>query len=175
MSLSFVYDERQDEVPSLEVLRRMRDLFVTEVRTTLLSGVFKDNPDELEVHGEIATKEITVIVTDSRSHKKFSQNVAFQEFAQDEDRATGPADERTAEPAREQEVPQGDLKSPSAQDILEEHLRMPKLTLSKRVSEDEFQNKRHSAGLRDTVSSKVRGLASRFVTEYLAAKAEMTQ
>ena len=100
--------------------------------------------------------------------------MAFQEFAQSEDRDEGPADERTGEPAREESVPQGDLKGSSPQDILEENIRMPKLTLHKRVSEDEFRNKRRGDDLRDTVFSKVRGMASRFVTEYLAAKSEMT-
>lgn len=170
MALSFRYDDRQDDAPNMEILRRMRDLFVTEVRTSLLSGIFQENPDDLEVYGEIATKEVTVVVVDSRKHKRFSQNVAFGEFSRAEESEGAPKDTREGTPAKEDEVPQGDLKAPSSQDILEEHLRMPKLTLHKRVDEDEFLNKRRSGELLDTVSSKVKGMAAKFVTEYLAAK-----
>jgi hypothetical protein len=156
----------------MDVLRRMRDLFVTEVRTSLLSGIFQENPDALEVYGELEAKEVTVTVVDTRNNKTFDRRVPFQEFAQAEDRATGRVDERTSEAARESDVPQGDLKAPNAQSVLEDQLRMPKLTLTKRVSADEFRNKKPVSDLMDSVSSKVKGLASRFVTEYLAAKAE---
>jgi len=153
----------------------MRDLFVDEVRVGLLSGVFKENPDDLEVYGEIATKEVAITVVDSRKHKQFSRNVAFEEFARAREGGEPSSDTREGAPAKEDEVPQGDaLKAPSTQDILEEQMATPKLTLSKRVSEDEFRNKRRGDDLMSTVSSKVKGLASRFVTEYLAAKSEMT-
>lgn len=173
MTLRFRYDTEQDDVPNMEVLRRMRNLFVNEVRVSLLSGVFKDNPDDLEVYGEIETREVTVTVVDSRKHKKFSRNVAFDEFSRGQDRNGAPGDTREGSPVNEEEaVPQGDLKLPDSRSILEEHLARPKLTLSKRVAEDEFMNKRRGDELLDTVSSKVKGLASQFVTEYLAAKAD---
>ena len=175
MSLRFWYAPGQDDVSNLEIMRRVRDLFVTEVRTSLLSGVFQDSPDALEVYGEISAKDVTVIVVDSRKHKRFSHTVAFQEFSKAKDSHGGPKDTREGTPAQEErEVPQGDeLKAPTPQDILEEHLRMPKLTLHKRVSEDEFKGKRRVDDLLNTVSSKVKGIASQVVTEYLASKEEL--
>lgn len=151
----------------------MRDLFVSEVRTSLLSGIFQENPDALEVYGEVEASEVTVVVVDGRNNKTFGRRVPFQEFAQTDDRSQGPADDRSASPVREeQNVPQGDLRAPDAQSLLEDHLAMPRLTLTKRTSADEFQNRKPVADLMGSVSSKVKSLASRFVTEYLAAKAE---
>jgi len=171
VALSFYYDASQDDVPDMEILRRMRDLFVTEVRTSLLSGLFRDNPDSLEVYGELESKEVTVMVVDKRNNKTFGQRVPFAEFAASDNPDKDAADQREATPAREETVPQGDLKAPNDQSLLEEGLRMPRLTLTKKISADEFRNRTGPEDLRSSVSSKVRGMANKFVTEYLAAKA----
>ena len=169
MNIRFQYRAGQDEVPALEVLRNMRDLFVWEVRTSLLSGVFLDNPDELDIYGEIFSNRIRLVVRDVKSKEAFEKAFALEDFSQGED---PPAGSPRGDPQSAEEGPtEPALRTARAGDVLNDNPLMPRLSLTSRVSESEFRNERDEAELRNVVSDKVRSLSREYVKEFLKVKA----
>ena len=147
----------------------MRDMYVTELRTHLLSGLFQENPDDLEVYGEVLSNKVRIVVVNSSENLQFSRSVSMDDFSQYQDRKVAGAGHKDdvqdfkADPA---------LKIADEGSVVEDNPLMPRLQLTRQVPEDEFLNKVDMNSLRKDVSDKVAALSKDFVKEFLKVKTD---
>jgi hypothetical protein len=169
VSLQFRYKPGQDEVPGLEVMRRMRDMYVAELRTHLLSGLFQENPDDLDIYGEVYSNKIKLVVVNTSTNRELERTVSLEDFTQFTDRQF----EGAGHPDDVESAPQDSgLKLPDPGTVMDDNPLMPRVQLTKRVREEEFRNVVDPDTLRETVSTKVAALSNDFVKEFLRVKTD---
>lgn len=160
MRISLVVDTKPKQAPSADVFRRMRTLAVTEVRNKLLSGLFKESPQDLEVSGEVTSSGMTVTVRDKRSRHeaKKSMKLAERDFQAIEEELASDVDPDTASKKR----------------VSEDAFfgRVSEAAFSKKLTEEEFEGKSEADAISSVVKEKIQELSRSVVSEFFAAKKE---
>lgn len=146
------FDPSEGAVPTLEVLARMRDQIVEAVRSGLLTGLFQDRPDDLQVSGHVTNDVIEISVKDSANTDEFTQKLPLQEFLGAKNYP------ESAKPAHDREETQDNLFT-------------PRVELTPRTSLAKFKNEQRADDIRRTVSEIAQGRINTFVSEYLKLKA----
>lgn len=144
-------------------------MYVSELRSHLLSGLFQENPDDLEVYGEVYSNKIKLVVLNKAENKQFDRSVSLDDFTQYTDRTA----EGSGHPDDVQDFqPDPSMQLPGPGSVLEDNPLMPRLQVTPKVSEEEFLNKVDLDTLREKVASKVGDLSKAFVKEFLQVKAD---
>ena len=158
MRISLVVDSKPKQAPSADVFRRMRALAVTEVRNKLLSGLFKESPQDLEVSGEVTSSGITVTVRDKRSRHeaKKSMKLAERDFQAIQEELSGETD------------PDNASKKRVSEDAF--FGRISEEAFSKKLTEAEFEGKNEIDAIESVVKEKIQALSREVVSEFFAAK-----
>ena len=172
MKIRFVYKEGQDDAPGMEVLKSMRDLFVQETRTALLSGLFRENPEDLDVYGEVLTNRIKLVVIKSSSKDRLEKELSWGDVFGG---VGTPAGDSGGEHQAIGEEHASTPKVIGPGDIVDDNPFVARVAMSNRVSESEFRGESDMDALRVDVRERVRGISRDFVKEFLRVKASKKQ
>lgn len=136
-----VYDSTEDAVAPIETLRLFSDRLRTELRTLLLTGVFANNPDDLEVTVQALSDTVLVNVQDLSNLKEpLSKRIKYKDFL---DNYRGDGDN---EPY------------------------IDKQPFTEKQTEDKFMNKTRLGDAKVDAVNKIKEVASDIVGDYLKAK-----
>lgn len=152
--LSLIYDPKDGARPSNEIMSRMRDSIVGSIKTSLVSGVFAERPDDLFISSDITSNAITITIKDAGERSEFSRIIPMEEFLGLE----GTPDPSSG--ATDRQYPDND--SPFT----------PRVSLTPEVSISEFKNKTTLNSSKDQIVSTVKARLSEFVSEYLAVRSK---
>jgi hypothetical protein len=138
----------------------MRTLAVTEVRNKLLSGLFKESPQDLEVSGEVTSSGLTITVRDKRSRHEAKKSMKLAE--------------RDLQAVEEELADDVDPDTASKKRVSEDAFfgRVSEAAFSKKLTEDEFEGKTESDAISSIVKEKIQTLSSEVINEFFAAKKE---
>jgi hypothetical protein len=145
------YDPLSDPDPSSEVLSRMRDKLVGDVRARLLTGLFAERPDDLNVYGNVVNNVIELTVKDYSNSKEFTKAIPVAEFLG----AAG-----------------GTESSENMEESPGENLFTPRIDVLKRQSVEKFRNEKDIESVQEEVLSVAREKAADFVSEFMAVKSK---